>query len=99
MGKLTFPSTKTDVLSAPWNTSEKPANIYSPVDCDFTDELEYVAVKKISVTVKYWDKKDSKTESSGFIKDIETANQEEHLIMSNGDRIRLDYIIRVRIND
>lgn len=97
MNKTNFPSTKTDTLIPPWDTSKEPVDVYAPIDCDFTDELEFVAVKKIMVKIKYWNKKNGLAESIGLIKDIETANQEEHLILSNGDRIRLDYIIQVKI--
>lgn len=97
MGKLTFPSTKTDTLSVPWDSSQAPVKKYEPVDCDFTDELEFIAVKKISVEVKYWNSQGSNSLATGLIKDIETANKEEHLIMSGGERIRLDHLIQLRI--
>lgn len=98
MSKNTFPSTKTDHLDGP--SAMKPApEIYQPVDCDFTDELEHVSVKKIPVSVRYVNPDASVGESLGLIKDIKTENQEEHLIMSNGDRIRLDRILKLKMQD
>lgn len=71
---------------------------YEPVDCDFTDELEFVAVRKIPVTVSHWNDQDTLTKSEGLITDIQTtASKEEFLVMSKGERIRLDHIHELRI--
>lgn len=54
MNKTVFPSTKSKVLQGPFKNFADLAKVYEPVDCDFTDELEFVSVKKIRVEVKYW---------------------------------------------
>jgi transcriptional antiterminator Rof (Rho-off) len=97
MKKTVFPSTKTEILSVPWDASKIPVKTYTPIDCDFTDELEFLAVKKILVEIEHWNKEGLTTKTSGLIRDIETANHEEHLIVTNGSRIRLDFIIQLKI--
>lgn len=71
---------------------------YAPVNCDFTDELEFVAVRKIPVAVSHWSEKDQLVQSEGRIMDIETtAAKEEFLVMSGGERVRLDHIQEIKI--
>lgn len=97
MNLNTFPSTKTSVLRGPLRYSELPAKIYEPVDCDFTDDLEFVSIKKILVEVRFWNAEAKMTECKAQIDDILTQNKEEFLIMSNSTRIRLDRIYEIRI--
>lgn len=89
-----FPSTMSATLPGPMRTF---ANVptYTPVDCDFTDDLEYASIKRIVVDVKHWSSAGVLATSRGLIADIETRNKEEHLILSNGDRVRLDYIFEL----
>ena len=54
MSSNVFPSTKTRLLLGPLRQPQLPANPYQPVDCDFTDDLEFVSIKKILVEVKFW---------------------------------------------
>jgi len=92
-----FPSTKTRVLQGPLRHSQLPAKQYEPVDCDFTDDLEFVSIKKLLVEVKFWNAEAKMTECKARIDDILTQNKEEFLIMSNGERIRLDRIFELKI--
>lgn len=94
-----FPSTKARVLLGPLRHPQLPGKRYKPVDCDFTDDLEFVSIKKILVTVKFWNAETEITECQGLIEDILTQNKEEFLIMSNGSRIRLDHIFEIGIVD
>jgi Rho-binding antiterminator len=93
----TFPSTKTDTLLGPMTNPNSRKEAYIPVDCDFTDELEYAAIRKFPVEVSHWDERDELTESRGRIADIYTKDKEEFLKLSSGEDIRLDHIARIRM--
>lgn len=98
MKTRTFPSTKTDILVGPLRSFVPLETIYQPVDCDFTDELEYISVHCIDVEVQYWT--DAILASiEGLIVDILTENKEEFLVLADGVRIRLDRIYVLRIID
>jgi|JI10StandDraft_1071094.scaffolds.fasta_scaffold459322_3 Rho-binding antiterminator len=99
MSSNVFPSTKTRLLLGPLRQPQLPANPYQPVDCDFTDDLEFVSIKKILIEVKYWNAEAKIAECQARIDDILTQNKEEFLIMSNGTKIRLDRIFEIGIID
>lgn len=94
----TFPSTRSNTLPGPMAKAADRKEPYAPVDCDFTDELEFVAVRKIPVTVSHWNEKDELVKSQGRITDIQTtSSKEEFLVMSGGERVRLDHIHELRL--
>lgn len=95
----TFPSTRSNILPGPMAKASDRREPYAPVDCDFTDELEFVAVRKIPVTLSHWNAKDQLVKSHGLITDIQTtSSKEEFLVMSSGERVRLDHIFELRIS-
>ena len=69
-------------------------DIYKTVSCQFYDELEALAVKKIKSTIFYMDNENEKS-IEDIIVDFKTKNKEEFLILSNGTQIRLDKIIKI----
>lgn len=69
-------------------------DIYKTVSCQFYDELEALAVKKIKSTIIYMDNENEKS-IEDIIVDFRTKNKEEFLILSNGTQIRLDKIIKI----
>jgi len=94
----TFPSTRSNTLPGPMASPENRKEPYAPVDCDFTDELEFVSVKKIPVTVSHWDDQNRLVRSKGLVTDIFTSpSKEEFLVMSGGEKVRLDHIQELRI--
>ncbi len=99
MNSIVFPSTKTKILEGPIKSSNDLVWIYQPVECDFTDELEFASVKKINVEVKYWNSLGELADSTGRIVDIFTKNKEEFLTMTDSSHIRLDRIFQIRIVD
>lgn len=99
MYKTIFPSTKSKVLQGPFKNYTDIAEIYKPVDCDFTDELEYVSVKKIRVEIKYWSSNGKLIDCTGHIIDIFTKDKEEFLMMSDFTQIRLDRLFQIGIID
>ena len=69
-------------------------DIYKTVSCQFYDELEALAVKKIKSKIIYMDNENEKS-IEDIIVDFRTKNKEEFLILSDGTQIRLDKIIRI----
>ena len=61
------------------------------ISCDYTDELESLAVKKLPVVVTYGAQGDVKT-SSGLIKDFITRHKVDYMVMSDGCEIPLKQI-------
>lgn len=98
MNKTVFPSTKNEILYGPFKMNHSQSTgPYEPVDCDFTDDLEFVSIKKILVEVKFWSINGGLQDSSGYVVDILTKNKEEFLVLSNTIQIRLDLIFQIRI--
>lgn len=85
------------IVSGPAPSAQSASERYEPVDCDFVDELENFAVRKIPVIVEYWNDKAELVQLSGLIQDIfTTAEKEEFLRFSEGTTVRLDRIYEVR---
>lgn len=91
-----FPSTKTNLLAGP-AALQFPPLIYQPVNCDFTDELEYCCIYKLKLNVKYYFENQNLMATSVKIKDIYTHKQEEFVLLSNNLRIRLDHLVSLEI--
>ena len=69
-------------------------DVYKTVSCQFYDELEALAVKKIKSKIFYMDNENEKY-IEDLIVDFRTRNKEEFLILKNGTQIRLDKIIKI----
>ncbi len=69
-------------------------DIYRTVSCQFYDELEALAVKKIKSKILYMDNENEKSVEDIII-DFKTKNKEEFLILSDRTQIRLDKIIAI----
>ena len=69
-------------------------DIYKTVSCQFYDELEALAVKRIKSKIIYMDNENEKS-IEDIIVDFRTKNKEEFLILRDGTQIRLDKIIRI----
>ena len=70
-----------------------PDDKYIPIACHTYDKLEAAAVKKVKMRLEYKDN-DTKKVIEDHIKDFKTENKEEFLILSSGEKIRLDRIIK-----
>ena len=66
---------------------------YKPISCHFYDELESASVKKIFSTIIHTDKYNQKVITKGYIIDFKIIEKVEHLIMNDGEKIRLDKIL------
>lgn len=67
---------------------------YVPIACHFYDELEALAVKKIACRIVYLEENEQK-EIEGKIVDFITKNKEEFLLLDNGFKLRLDYLVEI----
>lgn len=67
---------------------------YVPIACHFYDELEALAVKRIACKIVYLEE-DKQKEIEGKIVDFITKNKEEFLVLDNGFKLRLDYLVEI----
>jgi len=68
-------------------------NAYTPVNCDFHDQLEAIATLRQTCRIVYRGEATTTTEVEGRIVDVYAANHADHLKLEDGTVIRLDYII------
>ena len=99
MNQHAFPSTKRSDLPGP-AAAHEPQNDYRRVSCEFTDELEHASTLKWRLRIRYFDVDRStvKTASAVMIDDIEATHGADFLILSSGERIRLDHLINLHVD-
>jgi len=69
---------------------------YIPINCDFYDEIEILAMRKNKCKIVYRDKEDKvQTLVDVIINDVYAKNKEEFLIINNELKIRLDQLISI----
>lgn len=66
---------------------------YVPIDCNFYDEIEILAMRKNKTTVIYLSENDVPTTIEGIIKNVYAKNKEEFLEMESGLIFRLDRLV------
>ena len=93
-----FSTTKTNRLNGPAKQNS-PTPDYRPVDCDFTDEIEFLVVNKLPVNITFFDPNGIQLNESGLITDIFAQNSEDFLKLENGRVIRLDRILTLEIQE
>ena len=71
-------------------------DIYVPVDCGWYDYLEIYSMKKMEVEILY-NIENRVEKTRGKITTLRTKNKEEFAILSDGNQIRLDKIINVKV--
>ncbi len=67
---------------------------YHPISCDFYDELTWCLVQKKMVAITYLEHNTPITIQSR-LRDIQTKNKAEYLILDSGLEIRLDQLLEV----
>lgn len=97
MDRVVFSSTKNEYLKGVFQSPQDIPEVYEPVDCDFSDELEFAVIRQLPVEVKYWNVKNELHAIRGRIIDIYTKNKAEYIKMSNQTLVRLDRIASVHI--
>lgn len=68
---------------------------YVPISCNFYDELEAIAVRQQTSLIQYLNEAGEAQEAIGNIKDLFVENKVEYMLLSNGQRIRLDTLLSV----
>ena len=100
MSNSLFSSNRSKILIAPKVMNHHDFDApYVPVDCDFTDELEYIAVKKILVEIHFNKSATQNDSVIGYIADIYTFQKEEFVKLFDGTTIRLDRLVQIKILD
>ena len=66
---------------------------YIPIDCNFYDRFEAAIVLRKTVMLEYLDENGQPKTAESKLKDTQTKNGEEFLILPTGGRIRMDQII------
>lgn len=70
---------------------------YQPIACGIYDQLEDLATRKVFCRIHYKDDIHAYHRTTALIKDFETRNKEEYMLLSTGEEVRLDRL--VKIND
>lgn len=68
---------------------------YKPIDCGFYDHLEAAATIKKYVKLQYFTEIREFITVMAVVKNLYTKDGEEFLVLSTGDEIRLDRIVRI----
>lgn len=68
---------------------------YIPINCDYYDELEALAVQKKKCEIVFRNNDGTATSISGVIKTFFIRDKAEFLLLTNGKEIRLDQLIIV----
>ena len=74
----------------------KNENSYKRVSCNFYDELEKYATLRQHLQIKYLDEQENIQVVQAKIKDLQTKDKAEFLILDNNLKIRLDKIISIK---
>lgn len=68
---------------------------YIPINCDFYDEIEILAMRGTKCKIVYQDKENEVLTIEGIINDVYAKNKEEFLIVNKELKIRLDQLISI----
>ncbi|MBF2029792.1 MAG: hypothetical protein IGS48_24060 [Oscillatoriales cyanobacterium C42_A2020_001] len=68
---------------------------YTPVSCDFHDELEAIATLHQTCRIVYRTEANATNEISGQIVDVYASNHADYAKLDDGTVIRLDQIVSV----
>ena len=66
---------------------------YIPIDCSFYDRIEYYAVRREPVLIRFKDEEGKEREIRMRIADTKTGKAGEFAILEDGSSIRMDHII------
>ena len=70
-------------------------SVYKPIDCNFYDILEALAIKKRYVRIQYKTELHEFQTIDAMIKDLYIKQGFEYMLLANGQEVRLDYLISV----
>ncbi|RHX79518.1 Rho-binding antiterminator [Leptospira yasudae] len=71
-------------------------DVYVPVSCDLYDRLEEIVLRKIRVSLELSEEGAGTTSTQKQrIFDLVSMNREEFAVLENGEKIRLDKILKI----
>ncbi|AKD04021.1 hypothetical protein POKO110462_12905 [Pontibacter korlensis] len=68
---------------------------YKPIDPAFHSELEQLVAKRVGARLQFFTDIHEFITRFGTLKELVTRGEEEYLILSTGEEIRLDRIVRI----
>ena len=68
---------------------------YQPISCSFYDELELLAIRQKECEIIYRDGAGTLQSTTTKIVDFKIEEKVEYMILENGEKIRLDFLISV----
>ncbi len=71
------------------------AEVYKPIDCDYYDTLEVLAMRRKECVIVYIDKHRQSQTVKTVIEDVLAKGGEEFIRLENGQLIRLDHLLVV----
>jgi Rho-binding antiterminator len=66
--------------------------MYTPISCEFFDQLNVAMKRKIPSTVVFMENKEKKT-SKGLVETMSVIDGIEYLILNTNEQIRLDTVL------
>ena len=66
--------------------------MYTPISCEFFDQLNVAMQRKIPSTVVYLENDEKKT-SKGLVQTMEVIDGIEYMILNTKEKIRLDKVV------
>ncbi|GGD47387.1 hypothetical protein [Pseudoxanthomonas indica] len=68
---------------------------YQPINCEFHDVLESVAVRRTVALIRYLDDDGLQASLQSRIADVYSLQGAEYLRLASGERIRLDQLLSI----
>ena len=68
---------------------------YTPIDCNFYDELEAAATQRRRVDLQYFNDLRQLCLGAGVIETLFIRDKVEYMRLKSGEEIRLDHLIRI----
>lgn len=75
--------------------SSKEQEGYQPISCDFHDLLEELATTRRQAQVRFLDDAGEVQHRHAIVEDVYSLAGAEYLLLSNGERVRLDRLLAV----
>ncbi|MBM9579615.1 hypothetical protein JWG45_20930 [Leptospira sp. 201903070] len=72
-------------------------NVYVPVSCEFYDRLEELVIRQRKVSLEVSENSEAQPRKMENVRilDLTSMNREEFAVLEDGEKIRLDYILKI----
>jgi len=68
---------------------------YKPIDCNLYDEVILLIMRKQKIKIDYQTETGKSQEVETILKDVYAREGEEFVLLENGDKIRLDRVVKI----